>query len=210
MRKLVEVWKPIMGYEGLYEVSNLGRVKSLDRTYTTKNKWGDMQYTQIGKLKKIRKNIDGYCVVQLSKNGKQKEYKVHRLMCQAFLPNPNNLLEVNHKNKKRDCNIIWVNNDSSIDDEKSNLEWCDRHTNNLNRENKKAIIQFNINGELIKKWHSAKDAAEALNTTPPNIRSCLKGKTKTACNSTWEYYNTERYLIALMNKTIKKRLPQLR
>ena len=110
---MVEIWRDIDGYNGLYQVSNLGRVKSVER-YTKHN---------VSKICKRRErflgstNEYGYRVVGLYKDGKQKLYKVHRLVAQTFIPNPNNLPEINHINE--------IRNDNRVE----NLEWCDRDYN---------------------------------------------------------------------------------
>lgn len=105
---MIEEWREIEGYEGLYQVSNLGRVKSLFRVVIRSN---GKPNTVNEKILKYGMNR-GYCAVVLCKNGKRKMYKVHRLVAMAFLSNPHNLPEVNHKdeNKKNNC----------VD----NLEWC--------------------------------------------------------------------------------------
>ena len=98
-----EYWKPVVGYEGLYEVSNLGRVKSL--------KFGKER------ILKPQKDTSGYLCVTLCKNNNQCQFKVHRLVAEAFIPNPNNLPQTNHKDECKTNNIA------------SNLEWCDRKYN---------------------------------------------------------------------------------
>ena len=97
---MIEIWKDIEGYENLYQVSNLGRVKSLNYNHTGKEK--------IMKAKKDK----GYLRVQLYKDGKPKFYSVHRLVATSFLPNPNNLSQVNHIDEDKSNNIV------------DNLEWC--------------------------------------------------------------------------------------
>lgn len=103
-----EVWKPVFGYEGLYEVSNHGKVKSLH--------WygGNTE-----KEKTLSVRTDGYLRVVLSKDGISKNYAVHRLVAQAFIPNPNNLEMVNHKDENRQNNNV------------ENLEWCTRSYNQI-------------------------------------------------------------------------------
>lgn len=98
-----EIWKSIKGYEGLYEVSNLGRIKSL---------WYGRE-----KILKPYKNKDGYLQVILSKNGKVKNFRVHRLVAEAFIPNPMGLPEINHLDENKANNVI------------NNIEWCDRNYN---------------------------------------------------------------------------------
>ncbi len=98
-----EVWKDIIGYEGLYQVSDLGRVKSLSRTSGVR--------TLKEKILSTKKNANGYCHVELKK-GITKTFKVHRLVALMFLENKEGKLCVNHKNSIRDDNIV------------ENLEWC--------------------------------------------------------------------------------------
>lgn len=100
-----EIWKPVAGYEELYEVSSLGRVKSLANNKSRKEKI----------LKPY--NDDGYLQVQLYRDGKRKFFKVHRLVAAAFIPNPLGLPEVNHKDENPSNNVV------------ENIEWCDRSYN---------------------------------------------------------------------------------
>lgn len=99
----MEEWKDIEGYEGLYQVSNLGRVKSL---------WFDKE-----KILKAYKNRYGYLCIGLCKYGKKKTYKIHRLVASAFIENSNNYPEVNHKDEVKTNNNV------------NNLEWCTREYN---------------------------------------------------------------------------------
>ena len=101
-----EIWKPVVGYEGLYEVSSYGRVRSLDR-YDSRNRFLK------GRILRLNDDGKGYLRVQLSSNGKAKMYSVHRLVAIAFLPNPDNLPEVNHRDEDKINNSV------------ENLEWCD-------------------------------------------------------------------------------------
>ena len=103
-----EIWKPVVGYEGLYEVSNLGNVKTL-------HYYGGRRQ----KLMSLGKRSDGYLTVGLSKNGICKHYSVHRLVAIAFIPNPDNLEMVNHKDENKENNNA------------DNLEWCTRSYNQL-------------------------------------------------------------------------------
>lgn len=110
----VEEWKDIKGYEGLYQISNFGRVKSLIG-------WNGKKYISREKILKVsRQGINKtYCryKVDLIKDGKRKNFKVHRLVAEAFIPNPNNYKEVNHKDSNPLNNCVY------------NLEWCDHEYN---------------------------------------------------------------------------------
>ena len=109
-----EIWRPIEGYEGLYEVSSYGRVRSLDRY----DKYSDGRiYLHKGKVLSPAKDKNGYFVVSLYFNGKHNTIKVHRLVAQAFIPNPDNLPEVNHLDEDKTNNRV------------ENLEFCDRKYN---------------------------------------------------------------------------------
>ena len=113
---MIEEWRPIEGYEGLYEISSYGRVRSLDKYVKSKS---ESYRLHKGKVLSPEKNTRGYLSVVLSYNGKHKTITVHRLVAQAFLPNPDNLPEINHKDEDKTNNNV------------TNLEWCD-HKYNVN------------------------------------------------------------------------------
>lgn len=96
-----QIWKDIEGYKGLYQVSNTGRVRSLNYLHTGKTK-----------VMKQGTNKGGYKVIGLHRNGKRKVHSVHRLVALAFIPNPNNYPFINHKDENKTNNAVW------------NLEWC--------------------------------------------------------------------------------------
>jgi hypothetical protein len=199
MSNNIEIWKPVVGWEDSYMVSNLGRVKSLDRYVPHRND-GYFQFIK-GKIRKTKFNNGGYEMITLKKNGKEKTCLVHRLVAEAFLPNSDNLPEVNHKDEDVKNNTL------------ENLEWCDRIYNlhygtAMQRRSEKIItpvIQFTLDGELIRKWDSMKDVENALGINRGNVSNACSGRCKSVGGSKWEYYDTDRYLIALMNKTIKER-----
>lgn len=109
-----EVWREVEGYEGYYAVSNFGRVKSLPRT-TISDK--GKRYTCVEKILKIATRKDRYQFIILRKNNKSKLLLIHRLVAQAFIPNPNKLPMINHKDENPSNNRV------------DNLEWCDQKYN---------------------------------------------------------------------------------
>ena len=176
---LHEVWKPIKGYEGLYEISSLGRVRSLDRL--VKGKWGKIKLT--GKILKGVKDKDGYLVITLSKDGKQKTFKIHRLVAIHFIPNPNNYKEINHKDEnKENCKY-------------KNLEWCDKKYNanygtrneKLSKIKGKKVNQYDLQGNFIQTYHSVKYAEKI--TGIKHIYDCCNCKLKTCGGYVWRYVN---------------------
>lgn len=156
-----EIWKNIAGYEGLYEVSNLGRVKSLN-------------YKRTGKERILRPGLYncGYLYVTLSKNGKQKKYRIHRLVGSAFIENPENLPEVNHKNQ--------VKTDNSA----SNLEWCSTKYNIRYSQSKK-VGQYK-DRKLIKVYNATIDV-EKDGFNQSNVVACCKGRYKSTGGYQWKY-----------------------
>ena len=106
-----EIWKDIEGYEGYYQVSNFGNVRSVDRVIEYSD---GVKRLRKGRILKPYKNRDGYLTCDLRKNSKHKISKIHRLVSEAFIPNPSNLPEVNHKDEDKTNNCV------------DNLEWCTR------------------------------------------------------------------------------------
>ncbi len=180
-----EIWKDIEGYEGLYQISNLGRVKRLDRY--VKGRWGNY-YLLNGKLIKERKTKDGYLRVGLQTGKKQKMFAIHRLVAKAFIPNPDNLPQVNHKDENKENNCV------------DNLEWCTakyninygncieyRSKKRINGKNSKTVYQYSIDGQFIKEWPSTREIQRSLGFAKSNIVTCCNGKIKTAYGYKWSY-----------------------
>lgn len=167
-----EIWKPIKDYEGLYQVSNLGNVRSLNRKIKNRN--------LKEKIKKFDKTKFGYLRVELNNNGKKKKYLVHRLVAQTFLDNPNNYPCINHKDENKNNNIV------------SNLEWCDYLYNNLyNNKHKKSWVkvkQLDKNNNIINIFVSITEASKKTNIIQCEISNCLHNRQKTAGGYYWQYY----------------------
>lgn len=159
---IIEVWKDIKDFEGLYMISNLGNVKSF---YTNK-------------ILKLKKDKDGYLLVNIYKNHKNYCKKVHRLVAQAFIPNVYNYKEINHIDENKANNVV------------SNLEWCTRKYNN-NYKNKnqsisKRVNQYDLNGNYIATYNSTMEATRKLGINR-NISACCLGKAKTCGGYIWRY-----------------------
>lgn len=183
-----EVWKDVgecKGYEdfaGLYEVSNMGRVRSLDRWVRCK---GNKKRLAKGKVLTPRVGIQGYAYVILSGNQHRKTAKSHRLVALAFLPNPDNLPVVNHKDENKLNNKV------------SNLEWCTvaynmRYGTRTKRSavsHKKPVIQYDKQGNLLNTFKGLIDAGKQFSSinAKDNIRACCSGHTKTAYGYVWKY-----------------------
>ena len=165
-----EIWRDIEGYKGKYQVSNTGKVKSLERM-----KWNGKGYQKIPE--KILEGVDdghGYLHVNLCKDGKETSCKVHRLIAQAFLPNPNNLPEVNHKDEDKTNNKV------------ENLEWCTSQYN-VEYSKAKAVIVINKVSGLIVEFSSAHEAERQTGISNGSISNCCNGKRKSAGGHIWFY-----------------------
>lgn len=168
---MLEVWKPIKDFPN-YEVSNLGKIKSLERWID--NNGGQQHLPERILQVDVNKQRNSYCQVHLSKDGKVYDKKIHRLVAEAFIPNPNNLPQVNHKD------VNPLNNCAD------NLEWCDQQYNN-DYSISKRVLQFDLSGNFIKEYASTVKAGRAVGVDPSNICRCCNGKTKTSKGYVWKY-----------------------
>lgn len=179
----MELWVSIKNYEGLYEISNFGRVKSL-----SKNRGYNYSCRIPERIIKNSDNGLGYQKVNLSKNGKKNTKYVHILVATYFIENTEDKLEVNHKDGNKANNIF------------SNLEWATRKENEShawksglknmigkNNHASKPVVQMDLNGNEIKTWESSHLIEKSLNIYSNHVRSCCKGKLATAYGFKWKY-----------------------
>ena len=175
-----EIWEDIKGYEGLYQVSNLGKVKSLNYRRTCKER-----------ILIPCKPANGYLCVSLYKNGIHKTFTIHRLIAQAFIENHENLQQVNHIDEDKTNNCV------------SNLEWCDRkYNNNYGTRNERmlktrklrnckkaeiSVLQFIKDGKFVNEFPSRNEAERCTGITQQSICACCKGKLNSAGGHIWFY-----------------------
>lgn len=159
-------WEDIKGYEGLYQVSTMGLVRGI----------------KSGKTLSPDETKDGYERITLYKDSKPKHFLVHRLVAETFIPNPDNLSEVNHKDENKQNNS------------QDNLEWisakdnCNYGTRNrkIALSKNKPILQLSL-GKFIREWESAAEVARVLGYAQGNICSCCNGNRNTAHKFKWMY-----------------------
>lgn len=190
-----ENWKPIKGYEGLYEISDHGRVKSMPRirvVCTHKRIYNYKKATKEIFLKPVLKTT-GYSQVTLTKNSLQEIRLLHRLVAETFIPNPLRKPQVNHKDGNRFNNHI------------NNLEWVTASENSLHAyrvlnivsptkgkfgkdaSRSRVVIQKSLDGNIVKTWECASDAVRQCRFDSGGITKCCQGKRKTHKNYKWEY-----------------------
>ena len=180
----VEVWRSVMGYMDLYEVSNLGRVRSLDRDCVQVFHNGRVQSRRIkGCILRFETNNTGYLAVQLLNSGKRKRFLVHRLVAEAFVPNPNNLPEVNHKDECKTNNCA------------DNLEWCNGKYNSnfgtgkwrMSYGRRKRVEQLTLDGQHVAYYSGAREAARLTGFKQGNISSVCRGEKPQMYGYKWKY-----------------------
>lgn len=171
-----EIWKDIQNYNGLYQISNLGRIR---------NKSNKIMHTKPSK--------DGYVRILLFKDGKYKSHYVHILVAKAFIPNPTNKAEVNHIDANKSNNCV------------SNLEWVTRSENHYHavkmglkpicptigkfgkdNPSSKPVYQYSLDGSFIKKWDCRSDAARFYKCNPNTISNAVNGYIKSCKGFVWK------------------------
>lgn len=174
-----EIWRDIQGYEGFYQVSNNGRVRSCDRVVVYKD--GRSHHFK-GQLIHPVKTNSGYWQIRMKRNKHVKHAYVHRLVAQAFIPNPGKLPEINHRDENR------------LNNQVNNLEWIDR-IGNLNYGNRpkrfavsrgRLVGQFTLNGKKVNTFYSTREAGRH-GYNQSCVSKCALGKSKTYKGYIWKY-----------------------
>lgn len=180
---MTEIWKDIVGYEGLYEVSDLGNVKSKEKSHKLFH--GGLCFFK-SKILKPSERL-GYLIIVLSNKGKRKTHSVNRLVAETFIPNPENKKEVNHKDGIKTHN------------QHINLEWCTKSENIIHSykilkrkpsthngmPSKKCVAMISLDGFLLNEFSSIKKASEFSNVPRHHIGKCIVGKRKNAGGFLW-------------------------
>ena len=192
---MLEIWRTAIYdgeiYEGLYQVSNLGRFKNLN-------------YRNTGKAELLNPgtNKDGYLQVCLSKNGEYKMCLFHRLIAETFLPNPENLPQVNHKidtKEGKKINMVIFNEDGTVNKERTTIEWVTSKENNdygtrnervakanTNGIRSKPVLQLSLTGDLIREWPSVGECGRN-GFNKGAVAACCRGEKPQYKGFRWEY-----------------------
>lgn len=167
-----EVWRPVVGYEDLYVVSDLGRVRSFDRI-------DSMGRLRRGRILRDKPHNNGYVRVTLCRDGVEDTRYIHRLVAEAFIENSNYLPEVNHKDENKKNNCSW------------NLEWCDRQYNNTYgnapRHKEHAVLQFTPDGKFLAKYNSISEASAKSNVCFASISKSCRRVRRLGGKYVWKY-----------------------
>lgn len=178
-----EIWKDIPGYEGYYQASTFGNIKSVERYIDRKGKRIHIKE----RILSPERTATGYLRVGLYKDGKQRLIRVHKLVAETFLENSKNYKSINHKDENPMNNNV------------ENLEFCNHKYNNnygshgekISKANGKPVMQFDLNGTFIKEFDSAKIAAIKTNCNSSWIVQCCLGKIKKHKGFLWKYKNND-------------------
>lgn len=189
-----EVWKQIKGYEGIYEVSSYGRVRSMEHKARHKSRTGnEFQVTYKGRNRSLWTDKQGRKYLNVKCNGKMKSFRVHRLVAEAFIPNPDNLPFVNHKDENPSNNRV------------ENLEWCTHEYNvrygtaimrmrNTQLKRANAVLQLDKDGNVLGKYLSLERAADAMGCDTQLIKRVCDNKPHclTAKGYRWQWADKQK------------------
>ena len=178
----MNIFKEIKDFEGLYEIDNNGNVKSI----------------KSGIILKPRINKCGYYYLTLCKNGIQYTKTIHRLVAKAFLPNPLGLPCVNHRDENKLNNFVWINDDGSVDYEKSNLEWC-TYKYNSNYGTATQRMSAKKRGKKLSEEHKRKLSERLKGVPNPKVAEALRGRKHSE--------ETKRKMSDSQRNNIKKSIP---
>lgn len=178
------IWKPVQGYEDLYEISSFGEVRSKDRIVYQMNRFGRLsKHIYKGRTLKPQEQENRYMTVDLHKNGMYERFFVHRLVGLHFIEKPAGKDCINHLDANPKNNTV------------QNLEWCTQSENILYAYNKgtmtppnmRKVAQYDLEGNLLKVWKSQKEAERQLGISQPNIYKVCAGKREKAGGYKWKY-----------------------
>ena len=217
LTNVVEEWKDIVGFEGRYQISSFGRVKSLERTnfYLSTNQTGIEFQSAKHCSETILKTFlsRGYEHISLKKGSKSKTYSIHRLVAEHFIPNPNNYPVINHKDENKFNNRV------------DNLEWCtQRYNSNYGTRNKRIaeklkdnplfyipVLCYDLNNNFVKRYESAVEASKDLGIRQSGITACCRlyyGRTSSG-GYKWKYEKTDTKIEDVAYVPQKKQIHQL-
>lgn len=176
---MIDEWRDVVGFEGLYLVSSRGEIKSVERR---KSNNGGTQFVN-ERVRVLTPDKDGYLKVCLSKNGRHYVKSVHRLVAEAFIPNPYDLPVINHINEDKQDNRV------------ENLEWCTVQYNTMHGTGRirtamkqgRAVVQLNMDGNVIDEFYSMGVASKTTGIPQPNIFKVCNGERNTAGGYKWRY-----------------------
>jgi hypothetical protein len=175
----LEEWTEIKGYEGLYAISSFGRVKNL---YT---------YNWAESIKAQRFPKNGYLLVSLWKDNKEKKKLVHRLVAQAFVPNPGDKRTVNHKKGIKTDNryhqLEWATQGENAKHSYDELGRKCNPSKGSNHFRSKKVIKYDLNGKFVNAYNTVSEAAKSVNTSSTHISGACSGKYKIVKGFKWEY-----------------------
>lgn len=186
-----EVWKDIKGYEGLYQISNFGRIKSLEKIIKINNGWRNKE-EEILKAKTTGK----YNHIKLHKNGQSKNFLIHRLVAEMFIPDKASFKSMPEEDRTKinlDKLVVNHKDENKLNNKADNLEWCTyKYNNEYNGRVSKAIEktkikieQYDLNNNFIKMWGSMKEAIREYKNS--HILDVCKGRRKSASGFIWKY-----------------------